>query len=176
LPLKTPICTFDAKTGILCGKCESRLRSGQITQADVDVSKALVKLAERVGELNRVTLLRSFEEGGSYLLEFEPQDIQVLRSSPEISSRLEEALHGRVWIVGASNSERRFLEDLFYPLRVLTVNTVWVPDGSKVTKVVVPGRRTARYASDLEKLRSLVRKVKGIELMVESEREAMLRS
>jgi hypothetical protein len=33
---KLLFCAFDAKTGMLCTKCETSLRLGHVTQADVD--------------------------------------------------------------------------------------------------------------------------------------------
>ncbi len=173
LPIKLPICTFDAKTGILCGNCESRLRNGEITRADVEASKALIRLADKIGELSRVTFRRAFEARGSHVLEFEQSDIPLLRSNPGLKAELQGALGGKVWIVGAGGSERKFLEDVFFPSRVLTVNTVWLPDGGKRTKVIVPGRRTERHYGDFETLRDAVRQACGIELLVETERGAL---
>jgi len=175
LPLKIPICTFDAKTGILCAKCQNKLDTGQITQADVQVSKALVKLAEKNPDFNKLTLLRSVEADGNYVLEVEQSDAAAFRAKPEMKSKLEELLKQKVWIVGASPSDRRFLEDLFYPNRILTVNTVWLPDGSKLTKVIIPARRGERAGGDMEALKKVVKQVRGIELMIEFEREAALR-
>ena len=175
LPLKIPICTFDAKTGILCAKCQNKLDTGQLTQADVQVSKALVKLSEKNPDLNKTTLLRSVEADGNYVLEVEQSDAALFRAKPELKTKLEEALKQKVWIVGSSPSDRRFLEDLFYPNRILTVNTVWLPDGSKLTKVIIPGRRAERGAGELEALKKVVKQVRGIELMIEFEREAALR-
>jgi hypothetical protein len=175
LPLKLPICSFDAKTGILCANCESKLKRGEITKADLEASKALIRLADSFNELNRVTLKRSFESGGNYILEFEPADLQHLRSNPKLFPELDSALKGKVWVVGAGGSDRKFLEDVFYPTKVLTVNTVWLTDGGKKTKVIVPARRSERYAGDFEKLRDMVKQARGIELLVETEREAMLR-
>ena len=175
MPLRIPICSFDAKTGILCAKCQSKLDSGQITQADVRVSKALVKLAEKIPDFNKVTLLRGVEADGNFVLEVEQADAAMFRAKPELKTKIEEQLKQRVWVVGTSPSDRRFLEDLLYPNRILTVNTVWLPDGSKLTKVIIPGRRGDRVAGELEALKTVVKQVRGIELMVEFEREASLR-
>ena len=175
MPLRIPICAFDAKTGILCAKCQTKLTAGQISDADIHVSKALVKLAEKIGEVNKMTLLRSFQVDGNYVLEVEQSDAAIVRSKPEIKQKLEEQLKGRVWVIASSNSDKRFLEDLFYPIRLLTVNTVWLPDGSKLTKAIIPGRRVERLNPEIETLKRIVRHVKGIELMVEFEREATLR-
>ena len=168
---KLPICYFDARTGILCGNCESRLAKGEITQADVDVSKAVAHLSDRVAELGKATLKRAHEAKGGYVLEFEQSDMAALRSDPLLVEELEGQLKGRVWVVGAGTSERKFLEDIFFPARVLTVNTVYLPDGEKKTKVIVPARRSERRIGDFDKLREAVRMARGIDLLVETERE-----
>jgi transcription antitermination factor NusA-like protein len=175
LPLRIPICAFDAKTGILCAKCQAKLSAGQISNSDIVVSKVLVKLAESVPEVNKMALLRSNEVEGSYVMEMEQSDATLIRSKPEIKQKLEDVLKGKVWVIGTSNSDRQFLEELFYPIRILTVNTVWLPDGSKLTKVIIPGKRPERLRGEIEALKKVVKRMKGIELIVESEREATLR-
>ncbi len=169
---KLPVCYFDARTGILCANCEARLRKGEVTGADVEAAKAVAQLSDRIPELGRVTLRRAFEANGSYVLEFEQSDMQALRSNPLLQSELEGALKGKVWLVGAGGNDRRFLEDVFFPAKVLTVNTVWLPDGGKKTKVIVPARRSERRIGDFDKLREAVKQARGIELLVETEREA----
>ncbi len=175
MPLKLPICAFDAKTGILCANCEARLKRGEIGKADVEASKALVAVAEKSQELGKVRLSRAFESGGNYLLEVDRPDVLSFRSSEGAAQALETALGGKVWVVATGGSDRGFLEDVFYPAKVLTVNTVWLPDGEKRTKVIVPGRRSERHYGDFESLREVVRAARGIELLVETEREAVLR-
>ncbi len=169
---KLPICFFDAKTGMLCANCEARLSKGEISRADVEASKAVAQLADRVPELGRVNLKRAFEANGSYVLEFDRSDMASLRSNPLVQSELEGALKGKVWLVGAGGSDRKFLEDVFFPAKVLTVNTVWLPDGGKKTKVIVPAKRSERRIGDFDKLREAVKRARGIELLVETEREA----
>jgi transcription antitermination factor NusA-like protein len=175
LPPKLPICNFDAKTGILCANCEARLRRGEITRADVDASKALVQLSEKVPDLGKVTMRRASEVNGNYLLEFEQADVASLRSNHALQSGLEASLGGKVWVVTAGGTDRRFLEEVLFPAKVLTVNTVWLPDGGKRTKVIVPGRRNERRFGDFDKLRDAVKQARGIELLVETELEAGFR-
>ena len=62
---RLPICNFDAKTGILCANCEARLRKGEISRADIEASKAVAHLSEKLMELNRVALKRAYEAGGA---------------------------------------------------------------------------------------------------------------
>lgn len=168
--MKTPICTFDAKSGILCPKCESKLRSGHLTQADVELSKRLVKLSERIPDLRDATLLRGLEVDGDYVLVVPAADSIRLRRDLTLIKRLEDDLERKIWILEAETTDRKALEDLFYPVRILTVNTVWLPDGSKLTKAIIPGRRTERFPMNLDKIKKIVKLVRGIELLIEFER------
>ncbi|MGH9980858.1 MAG: hypothetical protein ACRD6U_04805 [Nitrososphaeraceae archaeon] len=45
--MKTPICSFDAKTEILCSKCESKLKSGHLSIGDIEAAMKLTKLADK---------------------------------------------------------------------------------------------------------------------------------
>jgi len=168
--LKTPICSFDAKAGILCPKCDARLRSGHLTKADVDLSVKLTKLAERFGELNRLTLVRALQVDGDYVLAVGKGDGTFLRNNAKVVEEIEKEVRGGVWIVEAETSDRRMIEEIFYPVRILTVNVVWLPDGSKLTKVIIPSRRGEKLPLDVEKIKNVAKAVRGIDLLVEVER------
>jgi hypothetical protein len=176
LTLKLPICNFDAKTGILCANCEAKLKSGQISRAEIEASKALVSHSEHNALLNKAELTRAYDTGGAYVLEFVTPEFQHLRDDQTIRSALEGALKAKVWLVQKGSSDRKFLEDLIHPVKVLTVNTVFNIDGTKRTKVIVPSRRMERQIGDFDKLRSAAKKARGIELLLETEREALARA
>jgi transcription antitermination factor NusA-like protein len=167
--MKTPICAFDAKTGILCPKCETRLKGGHISKLDVDVSVKLTKLRDKIPELDRISLVRAQEVEGDIVLVFASGDLAYLRSDPTIQKRIEEGLSAKVLLVEGETTDRKMLEDLFYPIRILTVNVVWLPDGSKLTKVIIPGRRTERFPINTEMIKKVVKLVRGIDLLVEFE-------
>ena len=123
-----------------------------------------------------MTLLRSFQVDGNYVLEVEQSDAAIVRSKPEIKQKLEEQLKGRVWVIAASNSERRFLEDLFYPIQAPDGEHRLAPRREQAHKGDNPrteGREALAARSRL--LKRIVKQVKGIELMVEFEREATVR-
>ncbi|MEM1994483.1 MAG: hypothetical protein QXW32_03275 [Nitrososphaerales archaeon] len=170
MTIKTPICAFDAKTGILCPKCEARLKGGHISELDVEASIKLTKLAEKVPELSRVSLVRAQSVDGVYVLTFAAGNLNILRSNPSIHKSIEDAMGGKTMLIEAESTDRKMLEDLFYPIRILTVNVVWLPDGSKLTKVIIPGRKTERFPLDVELIKKVVKAVRNIDLLVEFER------
>ncbi len=168
--MKSPICTFDAKTGVLCSKCEAKLQTGDITQDDVEASIRLTKIAEKSQDANKFTLLRGVRVDEDFVVVLRSPDVSVLRGNSALSERIESDFGQKVWFVESETSDRRFIEGLFHPLRVLSVNLFWLPDGNKLTKVIASGNvLKARF--NLEKIQKIAKAVRNIELTVEFERQ-----
>ena len=55
--MKTPICSFDAKTEILCSKCESKLKSGHLSIGDIEAAMKLTKLVDKNNIIDKFTLV-----------------------------------------------------------------------------------------------------------------------
>jgi hypothetical protein len=72
-----------------------------------------------------------------------------------------------VWFVESDSSDRRFIENLFFPRRVLSVNLVWLPDGNKLTRIILDTKDTANSQQDIQKIQGIAKKIKDIELLVE---------
>ena len=169
--MKTPICSFDARTGILCPKCDARLKSGQLTKIDVEVSTKLAKAAEKNQDIQKMSLSKAEQVENDYILVLEPGTLSPLRRDPAFPKTLQSILGGKVWLTEADTTERKVLEDLLFPVRVANVNTAWLPDGSKMTRVIISGRKTERFPHDTEKISKILRDTRGMDLMVEFERQ-----
>jgi transcription antitermination factor NusA-like protein len=162
---------FDAKTGILCSKCDAKLNSGQLNQAAVFSSIKLAKLAEKDQEISKFTLVGSHKVDDDYILFLRTSDIITIRSNPAIVQKFAGEFNANIWFVEAEGTDRRFMENLFYPRRVLNMNLIWLPDGNKLTRVVVNQESLKRLSMplDVEKIRKVAKAVKKIELIVEFE-------
>ncbi len=167
--MKTPICTFDAKTGILCNMCENRLDSGQITNSDVEGSIVLTKLALKNSEIDKLTLIGSKEIDDDVILFFKSSDVRTIRSNVKLIDLIHKAFNKNIWIVESDSNDRRFLENLFYPIRIDNINFVWLPDGQKLTRVVMSNKINNMQEKTLEKIKKLSLSLRNIELIVESE-------
>jgi transcription antitermination factor NusA-like protein len=165
--LKTPICSFDAKSGVLCRTCEAKLKSGSITQDDIYAAKKLISLADRSQEINKFTLIRGTRVSGDFVLVLRGHDVSVLRGNQELANRIEKEMGQKVWFVETEASDRRFIESLFHPVKVLSVNFFWLPEANKLTKVIVADD-AKNVQFNLEKVQKIAKAVRGIELLVES--------
>jgi len=165
--LKVPICTFDAKTGVLCPKCESRLKNGELSDVDVECSIKLIKLSHKNQDIDKLNLIGSQKIDEDYVLILKDSNVSHINSNDKLVSSVEEEFKGKVWFVEANSSIRRFLENLFFPIRLLKTNMIWLPDGNQVTQVTIESKDYEKFISIIEKIKRIVNAVRKIELVVE---------
>ena len=165
--MRLPICIFDAKTGVLCPKCESRLKNGELSKVDVECSIKLIKLSNKNQDIDNLNLIGSQKIDGDYVLILKDSNISHIKSNDKIISSIEEEFNGRVWFVEANSSVRKILENLFFPIRVLKTNMIWLPDGNQVTQVTIESKDYEKFSSIIEKVKKIVNVVRNIELVVE---------
>ncbi len=171
ISLRTPICSFDAMNGILCPQCESKLDQGTLTKADVDASIKLVKLSQKIPPIDKFTLISCRESHGNYVLYLNSQDIMTIRQSRELYRILQGEFDGKIWLVHQDSDDKKFIEDVFFPIKILGINQVWAPGGLQKTKVIVSGKKTPRFPIDVDKVIAIVHDLRKIELVVEFERK-----
>lgn len=164
--MKSVICPFDAKSGVLCAKCESKLESGNITADDVKAAIKLARLADSSQQVDRFTLLRGTQVDDDFVLVLRSPDVVAIRDDSVLADRIEGEFGQKVWFVESEASDRRFIEGMLHPLKVLSVNLFWMPDGSKLTKAVLSGD-PKRARVNIEKVVKIAKAVRNIDLLVE---------
>ena len=169
--MKTPICTFDAKAAILCTKCETKLRLGHLTNADVDGAIKISRLAERNQDINKFTMVRASQVDDDFILSLHGSDISVLRTNSSLIKKFEDEFQRKVWFVEAEATDRRFIENLFFPAKVLMVNLIWLPDGSKSTRVIISTLSKPELQLNVEKIKKIAKEIRNIELLIEFEHQ-----
>ncbi|HKG41684.1 MAG TPA: hypothetical protein VKA98_06070 [Nitrososphaeraceae archaeon] len=157
--MKTPICTFHAKSAILCTKCETKLRLGHLTHTDVDGAIKISRLAERNQDVNKFTMVRASKVYDDFIPSLRGSDISFLRTNPSLIKKFEDEFQRKVCFVEAQATDRRFIENLFFPAKVISVNLIWFPDGSKSTKVIVSTPSKPKSQLNIEKIKKLLRKL-----------------
>jgi hypothetical protein len=151
---------------MLCRKCEAKLKAGSITQDDVDAATKLIGLADRDQEINKFTLVRGTRVDDDFVLVLRGPDVSVLRGNEELASKIQKGMGQKVWFVETEASDRRFIENLFHPIKVLSVNFFWLPQANKLTKVIVADD-TKNAPVNIEKVQKIAKAVRNIELLIE---------
>ena len=167
--MKLPICGFDAKNAVLCPQCESKIESGTLTKADVEASMNLAKIAKSNKKIENFTLYSCKEFEGNFVLSLEKRDIMIIRQSRTLYRILQDQFKGKIWLVEADETDKRFIEDLFFPTKILSINAVWAPGKVQKTKAVVSGRWTPKFPIDTEKVIQIVKNARNLDIEIEFE-------
>lgn len=80
---------------------------------------------------------------------------------------MNKAFHKDIWIVESDSNDRRFLDNLFHPIKLETVNFVWLPDGSKLTRVVLEKNIKGVDEKRLKTIKKISMAVRQIDLIIE---------
>ncbi len=99
-----------------------------------------------------------FKKGGGWM-EVEPTKIAEFdKNRYEVVSRC----------IEAGMNDRKFLEDLFSGQQIVTINIIWLPDGSTETRVVLAARGAKRLSKKrIQALTEIAKKVRKMDLRVE---------
>ncbi len=169
--VKTILDAFCVKSGILCRRCEEKLQKGLISELDLKVIQKIVELEKEYPILQDVTYHRSIEANDTMAILVDKKDLpRLLGGGAKVVKELGSVFGKRVKLISYGGDDREFLEDLFSPLSILTINTVWIPDGSTETKVILTGRRPRNMPVDLERVQQIAQELKGMTLRIEFEK------
>lgn len=167
--MKTALCNFCLKSGILCSKCQGKLKSGEVSEADFEIARLLLSLEEKYPPLQDVYFHKAIEANGVLAVVVKRGDVpRLLGYGGKIIRSLGEKTGKTIRVLEHGVDDRKFLEDLFVPMRILTINTIWLPDGTTETRVIL--RRGRRRTPNVKALKEIAQKVRGITLRVEFSR------
>lgn len=153
---------------MLCPKCERKVKKGEVSQLDLEVSRLLVSMEEEYPPLQDVYFRKSVEANEILAIFVGQGDIaRILSYGGKIIKALERKTRKTVRVLEDKSDERKFLEDLFAPTSILTINRIWLPDGSTETRVILKGRERRKTSKYIKALKKIAKEARGIILRVE---------
>ena len=166
--MKTELCSFCLKSGILCQKCLTKLKSGEISELDLKIARSLLSLEEKYPSLQNVYFHKAIDSGKTLAIIVGHGDVpRLLGYGGKIIKALGEEVGKSVRVLEYGVDDRKFLEDLFAPLSIVAINTIWLPDGTTETRVILRKRRGAQPPFDVKALKEIANKVRNMTLRVE---------
>jgi transcription antitermination factor NusA-like protein len=166
--MKTELCSFCLKSGILCQKCSAKVKAGEISKLDLRIARLLLSLEEKYPSLQNVCFYKAVEVEKTLAILVGHGDVpRLLGYGGKIIKALGDETGKNVRVLEYGVDDRKFLEDLFTPFSILTINTIWLPDGTTETRVILKRKRGARLPFDLRALKEIASKVRKMSLRVE---------
>jgi transcription antitermination factor NusA-like protein len=166
--VKTELCNFCLKSGILCSKCQGKLKSGKVSEVDFKIARSLLSLEEQYPSLQDVRFHKAVESDRVIAILVNKGDVpRLLSHGGKIIKALGEKTGKIIRVLEYGVTERKFLEDLFIPLSILTINTIWLPDGTTETRVILKRGGRKRLPLNVKSSRDIAQKLRGMTLRVE---------
>ncbi len=166
--MKTVLCSFCLKSGMLCQKCLGKLESGEVSELDLKIARSLLSLEEKYPSLQNVYFHGAVDAGKTLAIVVGLGDVpRLLGFGGKIIKALGEETGKSIRVLEYGVDDRKFLEDLFAPLGILTINTIWLPDGTTETRVILRKRRGSQPPFDVKALKEIASKVRNMTLRVE---------
>lgn len=152
----------------MCPKCRVKIERGEVTQLDLEVARLLVSLEDEYPILQDVYFHGALEVNNTLVILVKRGDMnKILSYGGKIIKVLESKIGKSIRVLEYNSSERKFIEDLFAPLNVVTINKIWLPDGTVETRVILKGKDKRRRSLNIDIAKEIARRVKGITLRVE---------
>jgi len=166
--VKTALCNFCLKSGILCQKCLAKLKSGEVSELDLEIARLLLSLEEKYPSLQNVYFRNSVDADKTLAIIVGPGDVpRLLGYGGKIIKALGEQTGRSIRVLEYGVNDRKFLEDLFAPLSIMTINTIWLPDGTTETRVILKKRFGRQPPFNVKALKEIASKVRKMALRVE---------
>ena len=166
--MKTELCSFCLKSGILCQKCSAKVKAGEISDLDLKIARLLLSLEEKYPSLQNVCFYKAVDVEKTLAILVGHGDVpRILGYGGKIVKAISDETGKNVRVLEQGVDDRKFLEDLFMPFSILTINTIWLPDGTTETRVILKRKRGAQLPFDLKALKEIASKVRNMSLRVE---------
>jgi transcription antitermination factor NusA-like protein len=153
---------------MLCQKCSAKVKAGEISDVDLKIARLLLSLEEKYPTLQNVCFYKAVDVERTLAIIVGHGDVpRLLGYSGKIVKAIGDETGKNVKVLEYGVDDRKFLEDLFIPFSILTINTIWIPDGTTETRVILKRKRGAQLPLDLKALKEIASKVRKMSLRVE---------
>ncbi|BDH78831.1 transcription elongation factor NusA [Methanothermobacter tenebrarum] len=157
-----PICDVCLKSGILCQGCEDKLKSGEVSELELEISKVLYRLAE-----GKLGFKRAIDMGDVVIIITDRDQVgKLIGKGGKIVRTISRAIGKRVRIVGEDSDLKSVAEDVLAPARISGINIVYGKDGKEKFKIRVIKEDARRIPASLDVLNRIIKRLTGEETTI----------
>ena len=153
---------------LICGNCQQKIDEGEVTDIDIQVARVLVNIEDEFPDIKEATFKQAFETEGIIVVLVGKGDIRrLIGPGRRVLRKLETELNTKVRIVEESRNPQNVLRDLIRPVRILGVNTIWLPDNTFERKVRISKRERDNIPLTLKQLEAAIQEISGERIRIE---------
>lgn len=160
--MELPICDVCLKSGMLCQGCENKLKSGEISQLDLDIAKILY----RVGD-GKIGFKRTVEIGDVLIIITQKDQVgKLIGKGGKIVREISKTAEKKVRVVGENSDLKAVATDILAPARISGINIVYGTDGEEKYKIRVRREDARRLPAKLDLLNNIIQELTGEKTLV----------
>ncbi len=168
--MKLPVCIIDLESDILCPSCQEKLDRGTINEFDIEFSRWLLDKSREYPEIQGIHLLRAIRVEGKIVLVVKKKTAQALTEIDELMDEIRET-YGEVLILEGPAKLRTIVRILIAPAIEVGINSLYLPDGTRESIVVLREIDRGRISYSKDELRAIASAVTGEEVLFEFQDE-----
>jgi len=113
----------------LCKDCRSKLASGELTQVEIDVERALFKLSKKNPVISEAQVVKTIDAGSVLIITGRGSSKKLIGPSGKTVREIAAQLKRHVRIMEEPRNSRDLLNKLIGSSSILGVNILYTPEG-----------------------------------------------
>jgi len=164
--MRLPVCNFDIESDMLCPNCQAKLDRGEITGFDIQFSKWILEKEKQYPNIDSVTLRKAAKAGSRLIIVVNKKNKETLLAEEALMQEITDE-YGELIIIEGAPKLRRIVKEFIDPANEVGVNSLWLPDGTKESIIMLreEDRERIKYSND--ELREIVSAVMGESVLFE---------
>jgi hypothetical protein len=151
---------------MLCPNCQAKLDRGEITGFDIQFSKWLLEREKQYPGLDKLALRKAAQAGPRLILVVNKKNKAILEAEETLMQEMNDE-YGEVVIIEGQPKLRRIVREFIAPAIEVGVNSLWSPDGTKESIVMLREEDRERIKYTKEELREIISAIMGESVLFE---------
>lgn len=155
--MELPICDVCLQSGMLCKGCENKLKSGEISQLELDIAKILYNLGD-----GQIGFKRAIDMGSFVIIITEKDQVgKLIGKGGKIVRALSKEIGKKIRVVGAGSDLKSVAKDIISPARISGINVVYGTDGEEKYKIRILKEDARRIPGNMDMLNEIIESLTG---------------